>query len=285
MKSNRGKRPRRRKKLLIVVGLVLIAAGTVAWFKHHKSVTNYDSSNSPIAVKGHDLMAEKKPVVTDQVQKAVDSWVATRQPQTWGIYVEDLDNNQKLASHNPDKKLGVASVYKLFLLQPLAEKVPVSTWPTAIVNGHTYDECVDLMFRLSDNACAEAIANKFGWQTLDKKIAAEGYKGTITNASPALGTAADTALVLKRLQHRELGLNDATYKLAFNSLAVPKNPEGIRQGCTGCSNVWNKVGYFAGAINDVAIVEKNGHKYSIVIFSSSSWGQITDLTKVITDAL
>lgn len=216
---------------------------------------------------------------TNDLQADIDTWVGAHKGVDWSVNVEAFEGGLA-ASVNPDKVFTLASIYKLFLLQPLAEKIPSSQWSTTTIGSRTYANCIDAMLRVSDNACAEAIGDKLGWTQAEKYLRSLGYAKTAFTGATTTGTASETAALLKNLYQSE-GFDELARKTAMQAMLAPKKTEGIRLGCKGCV-VYNKTGDLAGYHNDAAIVEKNGKFYSVVIFSKTgSWQQIAELTKVI----
>jgi beta-lactamase class A len=216
------------------------------------------------------------------LQTDINNWVNAQKSTTWAVDVQALDGSL-LAGTNTDRSFRLASIYKLFLLQPLAQRIPSSTWDTTKINTRTYKDCVDAMIRVSDNACAEAIGTKLGWAKVDQVLQALGYVKTNFSASGSSvsGTAHETTILLQNL-HNHDGFDQITYDLVMAAMRAPKKSEGIRRGCPTCT-VYNKIGEYAEVRHDAALVEKDGKMYSVVIFSEGgSWQQITDLTKVIT---
>lgn len=249
------------------------------------------ASNVELVSAQSALLGERTPVTppasntvnsiphTDELQADIDTWVAAHKGVDWSVSVEAVDGGLS-ASVNADKTFTLASIYKLFLLQPLVQKVPSNTWDTASINGKSYKACVDVMIRVSDNPCAEAIGSSLGWSKAEKHLRSLGYAKTAFVGSTTIGTAEETAALLKNLYTGE-GFDELTRASALDAMGATKKTEAIRRGCAGCT-VYNKTGDLAGYHNDAAIVEKNGKAYTIVIFSKTgSWQQMAELTKVI----
>ncbi len=216
---------------------------------------------------------------TGDLQADIDSWIAAHKGVDWGVSVEAI-NGDLSASVNADKTYSLASVYKLFLLQPLANKIPSSKWATTNVGSRSYAKCVDSMIRVSDNVCAEAIGRSLGWTKAEKYLRSLGYEKTAFTGTTTTGTPSETGDLLKNIYTGE-GFDELTRSAAMDAMLATKKVEGIRRGCDGCT-VYNKIGDLAGYHNDAAIVEKNGKAYSVVIFSKTgSWQQLAELTKVI----
>ncbi len=217
-----------------------------------------------------------------QLQRSIESWVKANSGATWSVQVSQVDG-ELAASYRADQSYRIASLYKLFLLQPLASKVPSSNWDGKI-NEKTYKECVDAMLRLSDNPCAEAIGSRLGWSYVDKHLRSLGYGNTHLSVGDATGTAGDTTKLLQNL-YSENGFDSLASTLELAAMGVPKKGEGIRSGCKDCK-VYNKTGDIDGFKHDAALIEKNGHVYSVVILSQDgSWKQISDLTAIIQEYL
>jgi hypothetical protein len=141
------------------------------------------------------------------------------------------------------------------------------------------------MLAVSDNPCAEAIAGNLGWSTLHRQNLALGYKNTVLNSSENfVSTAADAGKLIDRLYHGK-GYDAKTKSIALEALGMQKSVEAIRRACSGCT-VYNKTGDLNGYKHDVAIVEKNGKAYVVVIFSKdTTWAQLTEAASIINSKL
>lgn len=217
---------------------------------------------------------------TSLLQQELQSWADDKKVNA-SFYVQSLDNSTVLADIDSDKQYQMASIYKLFLIQPLAKKVPAEAWATTTITHKSYLSCVEAMLAVSDNPCAEAIADKLNWTAAQKQIQGAGYKNTVINNTAKFNsTASDTALMLDRLYHGD-GYNAKTRNIALDALAKRKGSEAIRKACDGC-NVYNKTGDLNGYRHDAAIVEKNGKSYVVVIFSQgSNWNQLKEAATII----
>lgn len=216
---------------------------------------------------------------TNDLQADINTWIQAHKGVDWAVSVEAVDGGMS-ASVNSDKIFTLASIYKLFLLQPLAQKIPSNKWASTPIESKSYADCVDAMLRVSDNVCAEAIGNKLGWAQSEKHLRSLGYAKTAFIGKTTTGTASETAAFLKNLYLSE-GFDELARSSVLDAMRAPKSVEGIRRGCQGCT-VYNKTGDLAGYHNDAAIIEKNGKAYTLVIFSKTgSWQQIAELTKVI----
>lgn len=222
---------------------------------------------------------------TNQLQIDIDQWVANHPKSKWGVSVRSMDNTSVSAESNGQQKFSLASLYKLFLLQPLAANVPAETWMTTRISTRSYADCVNVMLRLSDNPCAEAIGAKIGWAKAEKNLRTSGYlQTTFRDKGFASGTAADTSQMLQNLYSGQ-EFNDSARKFILDAMSTAKKKEAIRLACLDCT-VYNKTGDLGTVHNDAAIIQKNGKTYTIVILSEgSTWQEVTELSKLITTHL
>lgn len=245
-------------------------------------------ASAPIP-QGSDLQPQSAAVLAEQdvqseLQKELEVWMSSKKSD-WSFYVQSLDTGDTLAEINESKQFQMASIYKLFLLQPLAKKLPAEAWGTSKITERSYLDCVQAMFAVSDNPCGEAIAGSLGWNNVHKQVKATGYKSTVLNNSEKFSSStADTALLLDRLYHGD-GYDAKTKSIALEAMAKRKGTEAVRRACTNCV-VYNKTGDLNGYKHDAAIVEKNGKAYVVVIFSSgATWPQAIEAAGIISNRL
>lgn len=225
------------------------------------------------------------PVVdkSPELQADVEAWISAHKGAKWAVQVREIDGDLS-ASVASEEVFSLASIYKLFLIQPLTASLPSDKWDSNFVASRTYTDCVDAMIRVSDNFCALAIGNKLGWSKSQTVLRGLGYKNTSFISDTTKGTASDTTLLLANLYNSN-GFDKLTRTIVMDAMLAPKVTEGIRRGCDGCQ-VYNKIGDLAGYHNDAAIVIKGNKAYSVVIMSkSSTWQQMADLTIVISKYL
>jgi beta-lactamase class A len=230
------------------------------------------------------VVAAEHTQTDNELEVAIAAWAAKYPSQQWSVMVEDLSSGSS-AAFNAEQQYDPASIYKLFATYAFAQRIPVSQWSTIkTLNGtgnHTYQECIDAMLRYSDNECGEALASQIGWSYIDKVSKQTGFTGTALNRTQGmLGTAADTAQLLKRLEQGSL-VDEQVRNLMLTSLKGQKYRAGIPAGCNDCE-VYNKTGDRDGFHHDAAIIHSNGHSYVLAIFSKGgSNAQIADLTHLI----
>jgi len=139
------------------------------------------------------------------------------------------------------------------------------------------------MIVYSDNACAEAMAEKIGWSTVSEEAHLIGCSNTNLSSSDgyARTTAADLALFLAQLQTGQLLTQQSSRDLLINAMKNQVYRNGIPAGLSGVE-VADKVGFINDVLNDVAIVYSASGPYVLTIMTSGgSWSSIADLASQI----
>lgn len=271
---------------IVLLGISTIVGKTLAGVQQEElSLASVKSATTPNPSKGVLLPA----AVSDEdnskaLEAQLETWAADKQ-SSWGFYVHSLDGYDLNVGYRQDEQFDMASIYKLFLIRPLAQKIPAEAWASSMVTDKSYLSCVQAMLAVSDNPCAESIAGRLGWSVAQRQIAADGYKQTIVNRTDKfVSSPADTGLLLDRLFHGD-GYDAKTKNIALEALGRPKRTEAIRKACEGCT-VFNKTGDIGSAKHDAAIVQKNGKTYVVVVFSKdASWPLMIEASYIIADSL
>lgn len=233
---------------------------------------------------------EEEPKTTETIvdpglQRIIEQWTARNNKQKWGVSVEVLGEEAKTARYQASERFYPASLYKLLITQTLSEKLPADQWGKRKVydhrGAHTYLECVDLMLRLSDNPCGEAVGNFLNWRTVDGRLGAIGLTGTKLNShDQRFTTAADMSLFM-RLLHEESILSQQAEQTVMDALLKQKFRDGIPAGSPDCE-VYDKIGDLDGYRHDVGLVKCGDVTYSLAIMSKGgSYAQIADLAGAI----
>lgn len=215
------------------------------------------------------------------LQPILDKWSADHPGQKWGIVAKSIEGPSFDARLNSDSEFQSASIYKLFLTLPLFSQIPAEHQKGTMLNVNgaqrSLATCVDLMLRISNNECGEALGDYISWQNADKVLHEKGFNHTVFGESSYLRTSpGDTAEFLRGLQGDMF--NRTARDTIMVSLKQQRWRQGIPAGCPGCS-VANKTGAMDDVMHDAAIVEYSGGTYVLVIFSEkSSFKQIAELT-------
>lgn len=226
------------------------------------------------------LLAPATPIV--QLQPVLDQWAKQHPRQQWGVVIKSLEGPSFDARLQPDREFESASIYKLFLTLPLFNQVSVErqTQITVKAGGQqkSIADCVDLMLRVSDNPCGEALGYYLNWKKADETLKRGGFKRTdfISRKNSLRTSAGDTANFLAALDGDMFNL--PAEKTIMYSLLNQKYRSGIPAGCPGCT-VANKTGDIDNVVHDAAIVTYSKGKYVLVVMSQGgSFKQIAQLT-------
>ncbi len=213
------------------------------------------------------------------------AWQTGQKGSNWAFYIKSIDGGNLDVAVNESRQFEMASIYKLFLIKPLALKISPETWLTTKITSRTYADCVDAMLSVSDNPCAQAIVQKLGTRYINQQTKSYGYNDTNFSRSDYFsGTVANTGLLLTRLYQGD-GYDLKTKELSLGALAKPKKIEALRGACSDC-HVMNKIGVNNGVKHDAGIVIKNEKAYVVVIFSDhADWSKLTEVSKIINDYL
>jgi beta-lactamase class A len=220
---------------------------------------------------------------SQQLQTLLNEWSQAHSSQRWSVSVSGLGDDSSSASLNPNTAFPTASIFKLFLTYQLfktysmadLDKVNLSVKDRGTQSLKT---CVELMLRVSDNACGEAIGNKLGWNKTTRQLKALGLPSTnLNNPSGPASTAADAALFLQKLYAGQL-FDSSAQQYVMSLLQQQKFRGGIPAGCASCT-VANKTGDLDFVRHDVGIVQYSGGVYVLAIFTNgASYNQIAELS-------
>ncbi len=240
----------------------------------------------PVALAHPEPVSSPAVPVSDAgLNNIINSWVANHPSVNWSITVNGLAGDGRFATYNADQKRNLASVYKLFLLYPLFQKVPLEQFGSTTLytdsGSHTLSECVDAMLRYSDNECGVAVGRYVGWASADKLLNGLGFTHTeLYSNNGTESSASDTAKLLGELWGGNM-FSDAQRQYIINILKVQTKRSGIPTGCGGCE-VANKTGSLSYVNNDAGVVYYSDKNYSLVIFTDGAgFDKIAELTSQI----
>lgn len=195
------------------------------------------------------------------------------------IAISEIDGQRRNVSANGDRAYHPASTYKLFIAYGVIKRIEANQWKWSDqVNGMSVDDCLTRMIVNSDNACAEAFAEKMGgWGAVQTEVKATGATGTNLNLGEPVGTVKDQVLFLTKLHNNQLMKQENRDKL----LALMKRQQyraGIPSGVS--FEVADKVGFLGANLHDSGLVYSPHGVYALSIYSSGgSWGNIADAAR------
>ena len=208
-------------------------------------------------------------------------------------YLNDLasDANIKASVHQiggnnwgGEAKGGVsdvaASAYKLYTAVYTLDQIDQGKLTmSSSVNGTNVSTCLEKMIVVSDNACAEALRDKFGAKNINQFLYDRGYSRgtTFIDASAVKTTTNDLMKVLIDIQTASIiQPSSRDYLLGLMKRQVYR--KGVPSGAS--ATVANKVGFLWDYLNDAAIVYHPRGTYAIAIITKGqSWAKIAEITR------
>jgi beta-lactamase class A len=217
---------------------------------------------------------------TSGLQSLLDNF-ADDQPVPVYVSVIDLLTGAH-AGIDEREQVDAASLYKLFVAYEIYRGIEADMVdPGAAAGGGawgTVAECLDSMITISDNECGHALGDMIGWEANNDELQLEGYVGTDLTNPYQQTTAADVALLLRRLADGTLLTRDDNE--AFMSLLIAQQfndriPAGLPDGVT----VAHKTGNLDGFVHDAGIV-LSSHPF-IAVVMTGPWDSEDDAPSAI----
>lgn len=199
----------------------------------------------------------------------------------FGVSFMELSGG-KSAQWGSAKSFITASTYKLFVAYDTLKKVEKGDWKwsDSVVGGRNLSTCFDDMIVKSDNACAEALYKKIGYQKVINDVRKLGLGNTVLASDGQRTTAGDLAFFLRKLYGGSLGLKTSSKDRLISAMKRNVYRNGIPAGASGA--VADKVGFLNGLLHDASIVYSPKGNYVLVIMSNgSSWANLAEITRKI----
>ncbi len=187
----------------------------------------------------------------------------------------ELDGpGNRSAFYAADDQIMPASTYKVFAAYATLYKIEHEGWTfTDATSSGSLEYCFRQMILVSDNDCAVAIKDKYGWKEMDSFLADKGFTNTkLNNYSGGYmkSTARDEMKLLTGLYNNEL-VSQANRDYLFDLMAKQIYRQGIPAGSNG-SMVADKVGFWASWYHDMGIVYGPKSTYALVILTEGANG-------------
>ena len=252
------------KKIIITVLVVVLLAGAAAvgiTFLLNNAQNNSEQKPSD----SEQPAVEPEPEITTpekiDLQLTVDQWLVTQASKdNSGIVIFDIDNNEVVARHNEDKKIYIASIYKMFVAYEGYYRIDRGLWngeDTYAIgkdidgNQFTKSKCLDYMIRYSYSPCAETMWSEIGHDKLQSIYNEKGFLNT--NISGIESTPSDLVKLYK-LFYRHTDLSEESWEKIQDSMLNQEAPktassaytQNWRQGFPSgfsTAKVYNKVGW------------------------------------------
>lgn len=198
----------------------------------------------------------------------------------YGISVHEMSTRGWAASSDGAKDFVTASTYKLFVAYSTLRRIENGAFHWSDPTNNTdMTTCFSRMIVNSGNACAKALGERIGWDTVFSEVNMLGLTNTHQGSDTFHSTADDESLLLQKLSSGEI-LNQTNRALLLNLMGKQIYRSGIPAG-VGVP-VSDKVGFLWGYLHDAAVVYSPSSTYVLVILTNnSSWSQIADAARQI----
>lgn len=252
-------------------------------------------SSSYLQEKQNDLATQSSQVVSEEDKKLnpitrndseleviVRNALSGLAPDNnWSVYIYDLKEDSSVHV-NSDKPVDSASLYKLFLVEYLEQKLPYDQWANTWLTDQSIADCVYDMLRAKDDPCSEDLANYLNLDAVDNFNELNGYKNTSFAGHSGKQTSADDVGKLFVSLKKGQVLSDNARRFVFDALYQQDIKRGIPKGCGKDCRSANKQGELNKIAYDAGIVTRGKHDYVLVVLGQGgNFKQITELTKVI----
>ncbi len=220
------------------------------------------------------------------LNKLIADWRAEYPNAKTAVYFQEINGFGRVAKASEKTSFFAASLYKLFVAHYVMNGIDKKTInPTQpAVGGRSIENCLRIMIVNSDNPCPEAMANRFGWSTINQFAASNGFEDSNVEYGDNTVTATDMVNFLVRLNAGELLSQEQTDKL-LSYMRVQVYRSAIPAGLPGVT-VEDKVGFYISTWHDAAIVRSKKTTYALVVLTEGTGpGAIADLAKKIDEVL
>jgi hypothetical protein len=240
----------------------------------NQEVSSKDQKLEPISRNNSELEAI--------VSNALDELGAD---SSWSVYVYDLKNDSSVQI-NSEETLDAASLYKLFLVEYLEQKLAYDQWANTWLVDQSIADCVYNMLQAKDDPCSEDLAKYLNLEEVDNFNSINKYKNTsFAGNTGKQTTAADVGKLFVGLKKGQI-LSDTARRFVFDALYQQNIKQGIPKGCGGNCRAANKQGELSNIAYDGGIVTHGKHDYVLVVMSQGgNFKQIAGLAKTIDNYL
>lgn len=264
----------------MVLALLVTSLFAITW-QQRVALIGMPAAVAHTSVKGNaggliDTAAQDRQLADNIVdlQPLLNEWQQQHGNQRWSVVAKSIYGPSFDARINENSLYEAGSLHELFLMLPLKDKLPLEKWQQTRIQAdgknRTVTECVDMMLRLSDSPCGEAVGNYVGWAKATHALKSAGFTRTdlALSADGQFQTAAsDVANYLQQLDGQLLP--EKMREKVLTSMSKQMFRQGIPAGCPGCT-VQNKIGNTNPALHDAGLVTYSRGKYVLVIMSEDN---------------
>lgn len=196
------------------------------------------------------------------------------------VSVMQLGGQGWRADYRAYDKTVAASTYKVFVVvYALNQIADGKLSEDDQVNGMSVRQCIDRTIVQSDNACPEAMLNKFGRTNINNFLYERGYSRNtnFNDINSAQTTVADLTKIMAEIERGEI-LNGEKRDFLLDLMKRQVYRRGVPAGTT--ARVADKVGFLWGYLSDTAIVYHPSGTYVISIMTNNlSWTKLAEITR------
>lgn len=194
------KKSGKKNKTVLVLLILLVTVGIVTFQK-----TKKQSQFEPYFI-GASNRTEPKIVENDNLNTIISEEL-NKFEGDWGIAIRDLKTG-KTYLHNTQDKFASASTYKLAVMWATYQAIADGQ-----INESEVENQLDAMIIYSDNDSAIFLAEKLGWQNIEKLMAEENLSGFKLNDPTPKTTAQSTLDLFERIYANTAVSQSASQKM------------------------------------------------------------------------
>jgi hypothetical protein len=194
----------------------------------------------------------------------VDEWQKEYPRMQSAVYMRELSGRGLSVERNADSSMFVASMAKLFIAHYVLQTI--TDLNQIAYADRSYQTCIELMIRVSDNPCPEQIREKHSAATINGFARSNGF-GSV-NVGNYTASAKDIGRFLEKLQSGSI-LDEQKRSMLLGLMRAQIYRSGIPAGSPG-SSVADKPGFYGDSWHDAAIVQSGGSTYVLVVMTKGA---------------
>lgn len=227
----------------------------------------------PPQVKKHHTFTKSQAGLAAYVQSLADEGDIR-------VSIRQLDGAKWQAEYRGSEQTIAASTYKVYVVAYTLDQISHGKLSyDDPVRGTTVRTCLERTIVQSDNACPEALLERFTARSVIDFLRQRGYSsGTIFTREHAMTTAHDLTQAMAEITAGKL-VRGQEQRFLMELMGRVQHRQGVPAG-TGAPRVFNKVGFLNGYLHDAAIVQHRQGTYVIAVMTRGlTWNKIAEITK------
>lgn len=186
------------------------------------------------------------------------------------VVVHDRTNDL-IYTHNADKVIKTASLYKLFVADRVLQMVDSGSveLSDAVIAGLDVSECLELMITVSNNECGVSLQKLISPYTYDRVLEARGYTDTTVSGYYPTTTAKDFNTLLSDIYNREY-LSKASQSHLIDLLEAQQLDTRLPALLPDNVIVAHKTADLDDVAHDAGVVTFEDQEYAITLMTEGS---------------